>query len=175
MRVFPKILIALALAGYLAGCAADESGNENAQNAVVKANSNANVAKDNVEELETTVKLPFHPEEVVWREEALLKNESEKRLPAPNERKLTAVVKFKMEDADKIVAQAEKYKPGSPAAMNAESWYPAELVALTQMSGDETLKGTAYPANDFYQTPYTDGRLTRVENSNYFVLELYSK
>ncbi len=175
MRVFPKILLALAFSGFLTGCAADENSNQNAHNTAVKANGNANAAKDNVEELETTVKLPFHPEEVVWHEEPLMKQEGDKRPPAPNEKKLTAVVKFKMEDADKVVAQAEKYKPGAPASMNAESWYPAELVALTQMSGDETIKGTAYAANDFYQTPYTDGRITRVENSNYFVLELYSK
>jgi len=33
----------------------------------------------------------------------------------------------------------------------------------------------SYPANAFYLEPYTDGRITRIENTDYFVLELTAK
>jgi hypothetical protein len=36
------------------------------------------------------------------------------------------------------------------------------------------LKGAAYAANDFLQSPYNNGKLTRINDTNYFVLELFS-
>lgn len=181
MRFFPKIFFMLACAVFNAGCTSGEIADANLANsdsnngAPSAGNSNANLAKDTAEELETIVRLPFHPEEAVWREETISRPAGNQREAAPSEKKLLAVVKFKMDEADKIVAEAEKHKPGMTAAMNVESWFPMELVALTQMSGDETLKGTAYAANDFLQAPYTDGKIMRIENSNYFVLELHAK
>ena len=38
-----------------------------------------------------------------------------------------------------------------------------------------TLAGQSYAANAFYQEPYTDGRITHIENTDYFVLELSEK
>lgn len=83
-------------------------------------------------------------------------------------------MKFKTGDADKIAAQAEKISPPQPAQIETETWYPEELTAQSQLSGDESLKGTTFAANDFLQPPYVNGKLTRVENTDYFVLELTS-
>ena len=116
-----------------------------------------------------TIKLPFHPEEAVWREETPGKT------PAPTDKKLIAVLRFSKDNADKVTAQAEKYKPGADVKINTESWFPAELIAQSQTSGDETLKGISYPANDFFNTPYTDGKISRIEGTEYFVLELFAK
>jgi hypothetical protein len=178
MNTIPKILLALVFAALLTACTATDSENANAaapNTAAQKNEADANLTKDDVDEFETMVKLPFHPEEALWREEPLGKKDGDQRVPGPTDKKLTAVVKFTREHAEKITEQAARQKPGAPVTMNAENWFPAELIALTQMSGDETLKGTTYAAADFYQPPYLDGKLTRIENSNYFVLELFSK
>jgi len=120
---------------------------------------NSNLPKDDVAELERTIKLPFHPEEAIW-------------LTAANEKKLVAVLKFSSEEANQIVQQAERYKPATQAAIDAENWFPAELIAQSQLSGDETLKGNSYSANDFLQPPFSNGKITRIAETNFFVLEL---
>lgn len=147
--------------------------NETANNANLSANRTANYAnenkippKDDVEELERIVKLPFQPEETTWRETDVN--------AATGEKKLTAVLKFLAEDANKIIAQAETYKPAVVSDIDAEDWFPAELIAQSQLSGDGHLKGKSYAANDFLQTPYSNGKLTRIDDTDYFVLELIS-
>ncbi len=81
---------------------------------------------------------------------------------------------FNAEDAGQIVSQAEKYQPAAAAQIDAENWFPAELIAQSQLSGDETLKGTSYAAGDFLQPPFNTGRITRIDNTDYFVLEANS-
>jgi len=174
----PKIFIALFIGFIFTACSSNETANLNANTAnpaTNSANSNsANAVKDDVDELEMVVKLPFHPEEAVWREENLAKT-GDNRVPAPTDKKLVAVLLFSKENADKIVAQAEKYKPAASETINTESWFPNELKAQSQLSGDETIKGSSYPANDFYNVPYSDGKITRIEGTDYFVLELFAK
>jgi hypothetical protein len=97
------------------------------------------------------------------------------RVPAPTDKKLTAVLRFLNEDADKIVAQAASVKAAAPSTINTEKWFPPELIAQSRTSGDDTLKGLSYPANDFYNAPYSDGTFTRIDGTDYFVLELFAK
>lgn len=152
---------------FLGAC----SGNEGEKNANLPANKAANYAnenkippRDNVEELERIIKLPFHPEEATWRESGS---------GAPNgEKKMTVVLKLSSEDADKTIAQAETYNPAAAADVGAEDWFPAELIAQSQLSGSGNLRGKSYAANDFLQAPYTAGKITRVDDTDYFVLEL---
>ena len=176
MQSAPKIFIALLIAAIFTACGSNTDVNSNSANQTANsANSNSAASlKDNIEELEMTIKLPLHPEEAVWREENLAKN-GDNRVPAPTDKKLTVVLRFLKDDADKITAQAEKYKPAASEIINSENWFPAELVAQSQTSGDETLKGKSYAANDFYNVPYADGKLTRIDGTDYFVLELFAK
>jgi hypothetical protein len=170
-----RIIIALLLAAILGACSSGDSPSSNSNQAnQAAATSNSNSVKNNADELEMLIKLPFPPEDVDFREDPLGKTNND-RVPGPTDKKLVAVLLFKKEDADKIVAQAEKYKAPTPEIINTESWFPAELIAQSQMSGDETLKGLSYPANDFYNPPYTDGKLTRIEGTDYFVLELFAR
>jgi len=181
MKLAPTIfLFASIFVGQIfVACRASENQNGGSQNSDSNnsVNSqilgeNANSIKDNVEELELTIKLPAHPEEALWRED---KMNVQGDAPAQDGKKLTAVLKFTAEDAARIVAQTETYRPATPAQVETESWFPAELIAQSELSGDETLKGNAYAANDFMQPPFADGKLTRLENSNYFILELFAR
>ncbi len=177
MQTAPKIFIALLFAAlFAASCSSSGTENSNSnQRTANTANSNAsNSVKDDIEELELTIKMPFHPEEVVWREDVMGKM-GDSRAPAPTDKKLTAVMRFLKDDAAKITVQAEKYKPAAPATIPTEKWFPAELIAQSQTSGDETIKGLSYPANDFLNMPYSDGKITRIEGTDYFVLELFAK
>lgn len=164
-----KTIFLFLLSAFFLGCSGDEAQNNavNAQN-TASTNIKADVIKanDNIEELETTVTMPVHPEEALWREE---------NSGNPNAKKLTAVLNFLPEDSAKIVAQAETKKAAVQTTIPVETWFPAELIAQSELSGDDTLKGNIYNAEQFFKPPFTDGRLIRMENSNYFVLELFSK
>ncbi|MGI9056277.1 MAG: hypothetical protein ACR2F2_10810 [Pyrinomonadaceae bacterium] len=146
--------------------------NEN-QNAKIKdIGENQSQAKDDAEELGKLIKIPYETEEALW------KIENAAKIPNANHGetapKLIAVLKFKSADAQKIVEQAANYKPATETSISVENWFPPELVAKSQESGDETIKGTVYAPNDFAQSPYSNGTLTRIAETDYFVLELFS-
>lgn len=180
MTFAPKILsfISLWLLILQIGCSntsnSDINANSNSQNTNSEVINKKNLAKDDIEELEAMVKLPFHPEEALWREEPLGKQSNNNRLPSPNEKNLTVVLKFTTEEANKIVETAEKIKPSQMTEMEPETWFPPELIAKSQESGNESIKGKTYAANEFYQTPFLNGKLTRIEGTDFFVLELFS-
>lgn len=164
-----KLILSLALSIFLLNaCAGNRTANTNSFAQGVDSNIEV-VAKDNIEELGKIIKLPFAPEEATYSEINL--NDGN---PATNKKKLVAVLKFSVENANQIVAQAGKYNPPAPADIDTENWFPPELVAKSQETGDDFLKGVEYAANDFLQTPFVNGKLTRINETNYFVLELFS-
>jgi hypothetical protein len=153
---------------FTASCSNSENANANNANQNVNANAKNKIsAKDNADELSALIKLPIVPddkldERVDWREDTV--HQKGKRL--------TAVLKYNEENTAQIVALAEKHKPAAPVQVGVEEWYPEELTAQTQLSGNESLKGLAFDARDFYNSPYTRGRLIKIAESNFFILEL---
>lgn len=146
--------------------------NENQNSKIANIGEDQNEAKDNAEELAQLIKIPFETEEAIFKIEPLGNNPNSDRAPGPTDSKLTAVLKFKPEDAQKIIEQAKTYKQPTENSISAENWFPPELVAKSQESGDESIKGEAYAPNDFAQTPYLNGTLTHITGTDYFVLEL---
>ena len=145
----------------LAGCSAP-AGSGNAANSVANSTNMAQTGpKDNVEELGMLVRLPFVPEEVAWEENA-------------QQKKLTAVMRFTPQDAEKMSAEAAKGGQASPDTVTVESWYPNELIAQGELNGESSVKGRSYPAEQFLNPPYTKGKITRVENTDYFILQISS-
>lgn len=140
-----------------ASCAETDDANQNNNSSTAQANAAQPASRDDVEELGKIIKLPLAPEEATYR---------------ADEKKLTAVLKFSASDAAQIAAQAGRYKVAAPTEIETEDWFPAELVAQSQLSGDETLRGALFAADDFLQPPFAIGKLTRVGETNYFVLEL---
>lgn len=175
MQNASKLFFFLIIVAIFTACPSNNS-NANAANQTsnVASANKTDAVKDDIEELEMTIKLPFHPEEARWMDVTLGKT-GDNRVPGPTDKKLTAVLLFLKTDADKITEQAAKYGAPSPVVVNPEKWYPNELIAQSQTSGDETLKGNSYPANDFLNMPYSDGKITRIEGTNYFVVELFAK
>jgi hypothetical protein len=151
---------------FAVSCSDNNTTNSNADQNVSNQsanNQNSNSPKDNAEELATIIKLNEMPDEAEWREEEKAN---------PKGKKLTAVLKYNDENAQKVVASAESIQPGAPIEIGAEDWFPLELTAQTQLSGNESLKGVSYAANEFLNPPFTNGRLIKIEETNYFMLEL---
>jgi hypothetical protein len=129
--------------------------------------SSANVAeknapRTNVEELGLLVKVPYEAEDIVWKE-------------FPASKKVMAALRFSTADANKIVADAESLAPPEAVTIPVETWFPEELVAQGENSGDSELRGRAYRADAFFQEPYTSGRIIRIEGTDFFVLEVTAK
>ena len=123
---------------------------------------NANLARTDVEELGVRVNLPFETEDLVWRE-------------FPAEKRLVAVMRFTPADSAKIAAEAEKVRPATRVEVTSETWFPPELIAQADMTGDDRLAGYSYAANSFFVAPYTEGSLIRIDNTDYFILQVSSK
>lgn len=176
---FAKLVFVFTVSAFLlCACPGGENSNQSANNANrgnAAGNSNNNSASDDVEELGRIIKLPFTPEEATWRETNPNTQNTSNRIPAPNEKKLIAVLKFSPADAQALIAQAEKHGAPKVEKLNVETWFPAELIAKSQLSGDETLQATTYAANDFFQNAYSGGKLFRIDETNYFVLEMTAK
>jgi hypothetical protein len=166
MQSFSKIIIspAILIGVVLSGCGG--YGRNTNENPVAKSTNavaqNYDMPNTNVEELGLIVTVPFVAEDIVWKVDAARK-------------KVIAVFRYPPEDANKIVAEAGKFGEPASVSIAVESWFPDELIAQSEMGGDSELKGTAYPANAFFQDPYTTGRITRIEGGDYFVLELFAK
>lgn len=165
MQIVPKIFLFFLFAAAAACSSTGTTNSNQTKQSANSANTNSvSVVKDDIDGLELTIRLPFHPEEAVWREDA-----------AASGKKLTAIMRFLKEDAEKLSAQAQNYRPPQPETLTTENWFPGELTAQSHTSGDETLKGQSYAANDFYNAPYAEGKLTRIDGTNYFILELFAK
>lgn len=159
------VILALFLPiGVLSGCVGGPV-NSNANVAALNPTlENANSARTNVEELQLLINIPFkiEDEDIVWKEDAA-------------EKKLTAVLLFSTADAEKIVAEASARQPAQSVTVPSESWFPSELIALGELSGDDSLKGFSYSAVGFYHEPYSSGQIIRIEGTDYFVLDLSAK
>lgn len=138
----------------------NENVNEN-----VNINSNANVAEDNEVKLREKIRFPYEPiGDSPWQEDTK---------SVPN--KLTAVLKFSAEDTQKLLEKLRSESKSFEASIDAESWFPAELIAKSDATGDTSLKGIGYSAEDFAKPPYVQGNLIYIEGADFFVLNLQAK
>lgn len=159
------VILTLFLLSFLISACGATSGNGNSRanaNSASTPLENPNAPKTNIEELGVLINVPYEAEDIVWKETA-------------SPRRLIAVLRFSPADCDKIVADAEKYRKPENVTIQDETWFPDDLIAQGDMSGDDTLKGTSYAANTFLQDPFNEGRLIRIESTNYFVLEASAK
>ncbi len=176
MRFSSKINLLIFLTGLLliSACSNGENTNRVSNQTAEKNANTLATAKTDPAELGKIINLPIMPEEADWREELLTKQTAANQTSGANNRRLIAVLFFKPEDARKLVELVEKYKAAEAVELESETWFPAELIAQSQTSGNDTIKGAAYAVNDFVQPPYSSGRLTHIVETDYFVLELFA-
>lgn len=178
MKFSPLNLILLLIICFLSACNnanqtnSNNSASRNTNQNSEAASENANSAKDDIDELAKIIKLPLMPEEVSYWEDGSAKANGDNQTSAAPEKTFVVVLKYSPENAALLVGSIEKIKPPVDSDIETERRFPAELVAQSQLSGDETLKGKSYAADDFIQPPYKNGKITRIENTDYFVLEL---
>ncbi len=161
----PLVLLTLLIAATIfSSCSSPNQNSANSTNAAgpsASSNRAATGPKDNVEEFMILFRLPFEPEEVTWKENAEKKT-------------LVAVLRFSPENTAKMTAEAAKNGQPADETLTVETWYPAELIAQGDLTGESILKGRAYPADAFLNPPYTKGRITHIENTDYFILQASS-
>jgi hypothetical protein len=155
----------LILSSLLFAACAPEPDANSASNKI-QSNTDSNAAKkanDNLEELGMLIKLTDEPEDVAWRDE-----------PFGGGRKLTAVILYLPASTNKIISDAEMHGPATDTSVEPADWFPKELISQSELSGG-SLQGKQYPANDFFQAPYSGGRLIRIEGTDYIIVELSTK
>ena len=175
-----KILPVLLLLSLFISCVSNNTVNQNINkenNTAQIAEKQPSAASDDIEELAKTVKLPLTPEEVLWMPDAAVKitgssANAAANSPVQNGKRLVAVLKFSDADSDALTSQVEKIAPAQDVAVEPEDWFPVELIAESETTGDQSLKGKQYNARDFAQPPYIRGRLIKLEQPGYFVLEM---
>ena len=116
-------------------------------------------ANDKAEELGLLVNFTLEPEDIVW-------------LQTDSPKKIVAVFRLDEEDTKKLMEQLAARSPGAARTVAVEDWFPAELIAGGETTGGSTVDGTAYPADDFYQPPFSQGTITRINSTDFFVLEI---
>lgn len=119
-------------------------------------------SRTNAEELRVYVTIPQETEDIVWRE-------------FPGEKKLVAVMLFTKDDAEAVMRMAAAAGEPKKVVIPVENWFPVEIVAQGDSSGDGTIGAEAYPATGMLLEPYTSGIIARIENTDYFILEAFAK
>jgi len=155
-----SIITLVTVVALVSACGGGSS--NSAQPAASSSGNNANAARTNVEELSMAVSVPYAVDDLVWKE-------------FPAEKRIIAVIRVNPTDSARIVSDASTNGPAETVAIPAQKWFPDELVAQAQTSGDNTLRGQAYGANAFFQEPYTTGRIIHIEGTDYFVLDVSAK
>lgn len=158
-----SITLALALCvGAGTGCGGGEDqASNNSVTPVNAANAGINKTKANGsrEELGMKINFAWETEDLAWRSD-------------DSAQTLTAAFRLDPENAKKLSDQLQARSPGAPKNVSVEDWFPAELVAQGETSGGSSVEGTAFPADDFYQPPFTQGTITRIKDTDYFVIEV---
>lgn len=163
MKPALKILILLVFVIALTNaCGSSPNSNSNSTANASGPQANSNSAKTNVEELGVLINVPYESEEVFWKDD-------------PQRKRIIAVLRFPAGETNRLISDAQKIRPPQKVSVNTESWFPPELIAQSDMSSDDTLSGQSYAANAFYQDAYNDGRIIRIDDTDYFVLELNAK
>jgi hypothetical protein len=154
------VLLLFSASHILSSCSSPAA-NDNKNSVANSTNSVQAGPNDNIDEFTLLVRLPVEPEEVAWRE-------------YPEQKKLIAVVRFAPENAPKMAAEIGKNGQPTNETISVETWFPAELIAQSDVTGESIVKGQSYPAEPFLNPPYTKGKITRVENTDYFIIQISS-
>ncbi len=161
MKIIKQFILLIGLL-FLVACAEEPNANDaNSNQTQEKISTSKSEVSDDFVILGERVKLPFEPDDVKWQEETF-----------ENGKKITAVIKFYREDIDKLLTMLEKVEVNEAVGIEPEEWFPDEIKAQAEQTGDATMRGTYYKTTTFQQEPFTKGTLVRITNTDYFILYL---
>lgn len=171
---FTALILSVAIGSMTISCGGLRSSNDNSNgatnaNAANTNSSNASTAaNDNLEDLRSLIRLPFESDkvdEVAWRE-----------IPGgPSGKRLVAVILLLPADAKAFAARIQKAGAANSVTVNVERWFPAELVVMSETTGEPSIAGNAYAASEFTQDPYNTGTVTFIPETDYIVVELQDR
>ncbi|HMQ02781.1 MAG TPA: hypothetical protein PKD26_02590 [Pyrinomonadaceae bacterium] len=164
------VILALILSNLiLFGCSVEPGSNSN--QAVTNTRPAATFdpvregVKDNKDELGELIKLPFEPEDLVWKEFP----------PDKNGKRILAVFQLLPDDSKKLSDRLSKAAKGAEVKLRVEKWFPTELITENDLTGEEGIVATSYPATDFFHPPFVEGTVSRVGSSDFYVLDLLAR
>jgi len=159
MQSFGRSLIPIALLLISISCTTPADTNSSNSISANQTAAVSNKANTKPEELGLLINFTLEPEDIVWQQ-------------MESSKKLLAVFRLDEEDTKKLAAELATKSPGAARSVQVEDWFPTELRAGGETTGSSTVDGTAFPADQFYQAPYTQGTITRINDTDFFVLEL---
>ena len=111
------------------------------------------------------VQVTFDPEEIVWR--TVDTKEKGKRL--------IAVVLLTPVDLKALETRLNGAGTPRNVRINVEPWFPTELVTMGDASGESVITGKAYPATEFFQSPFVSGDAILIPETDYLVIDVTEK
>ena len=132
-------------------------------------------AETSIEELKKLINLPVEPSAAKWTAETF--DNSQGAIPGPSDYRLTALLRYDDKSAARL---SEKLLDGgvieqSIGNADVKSWFPDEVKKEAKSSDGKTyLEGAKLPPDKFFRAPYRNGKLIRVGQTDYFVLNLFS-
>lgn len=166
MKVTLAILSLVLSLQIVSGCSTPKAANNANESLPVPSQSvdPEKASNDNADELALLINLPYEPVELAYRE-----------TKANNSRTLTVVLRFSSAEADQITKKAEAVNPPVDTQVKIEDWFPAELVDRGDVQLETTLPGKTYSASEFAKEPFSSGLLTRIGETDYFVLVMAAR
>jgi hypothetical protein len=158
MKHFVYILILTAVLCLTACNNEIENSANNSPNSNIQTQKQIGETNDDSDDLAEIIKLPFIPEDVVWQQ-----------YEVNGGKKIIAVIRFTPEDTASISAQSQA---GEKAELAAERWFPQELAAQSDIAGDQVLRGTVFITNAFFKDSFNQGKIIKLDGSDYFIVEL---
>ena len=171
-RTFTPFFLVFAL--FLVSCVEDKDYGE-ANTLRPEVNTNVEVtdktSEDSIQKLETLINMPVEAEETDFRLDDIQASNTNSRVPGPQDRMLTVVLKYSEENAEKLSERLSEFKEFD-IEIEAETWFPAELKAKADAEGDQKIKGKGTNAKIFGKAPFLKGTILRIPETNFFVLRM---
>ena len=131
--------------------------------------------KIGTEELKKLINLPVEPTEAKWTAETF--DNSQGAAPGPSDYRLTALLKYDEKSAAELSKKLLEGVVIEQSLGNADvkAWFPDEVKKAAKSADGRTyLEGAKLPPDKFFRAPYQNGKLIRVGQTDYFVLNLFS-
>lgn len=168
--------VTILIAELCGSCAiSDNEVERKLNNTAISTESGKSKISRDITELRKYITLPYPPTAVVWQ--TATRSRASSRVPGPTDYSLTAVLTFRQEDIEKIVAAACKHEPPRDDSIKLLEWFPAEIKKQAMKEPGTTqywIKGKVYSAIAFYKLSLIHGSMLRSGKTPQLFLHLYT-